>query len=578
MYRLICSFLLVLLSANFAFAITPIARFDLVPYQRIEYGQTLNVGVVAFSKPGIASVVFTITGQGYSGGTKTTTAMTLNTQLASTVSGYDGVYEYWVPLASSEFTGNGPITISAAVTDNDSNVRNITAIPLIVEGVSAFNHVSAWVDATGSDGNGTVGNVNDPFPTIASAVAAAQTANGGVSDGNIIYIENGTYSIDAVTGVNTSYDYLTITRSAAASKESVIINEGRPSFSPLLKVSGITLQSTGGGQTVIHGADADYLWIDDCRIIGSGRHVTNSSPVLLSTSAWATDTYVFDADYGFYRANLVRNTALEQIGNDAFQNTEFIVNTSLTNISNGPNPSWHADSYQAHTTGVPPASNRIIYNYTVTDARYQGIYLRSDGGIASDNAFVNVLVEMREVPDLNETGNYAFTPLSINQEWDHLLVWNCTFPYGGVSRYGTITNSSFVGNYFWQWRDSDTSWLSTGASEAYGNHFENVYGVTPACTPTTKDVLESASCPRADSKQFGTNATTGNGVLSVDFRPLAESILLDRFTPVVTADIDNTGRGALSDIGIYEFIPTTTPQASRNLGVLGWNGAYYRVD
>ena len=94
MFKYLIIFLALLpVSAN---ALSPVARVDVVPYQRIEYGTTFNFGAVAFSKEGIDKVDFVISGQGYSGGTKTATEMTYNSRT--------GVWEYWVTIASSEFT------------------------------------------------------------------------------------------------------------------------------------------------------------------------------------------------------------------------------------------------------------------------------------------------------------------------------------------------------------------------------------------------------------------------------------------------------------------------------------------
>jgi hypothetical protein len=574
MNRLICSFLIILFSASLSCAYSPIARFDIVPYQRIKYGETFNAGVVAFSKPGIASVVFTITGQGYAGGTKTVSAMSNNPRLASTVSGYVGVVEYWVPISSSEFISNGAISLSATVTDNLGNVRVIDTLPMIVEGASAYSHTTAWVDATNSDGSGTVGDVNDPYPTIDSAVTATQTANGGDSSGNIIYVENGTYSIGDVSDVNTDTEYLTITRSSTATKDGVIINEGRPSGVNKLHLKGLTLKSQGAGMYIIHGGDVTYAWYDDCNLTGAGRGLSISMPAFINTpNHFATDCYVYDSDYGFYRAGLVRNTVLNTIGNDAFQNTEMIVNCRLEGISNTSNPTWHADAYQGHTTGVDPASNRIIYNYRITDAHYQGIFLRSDAGQATDNAFVNVLVEMREVPDINESSIYPFTPLSINQSWDHLLLWNITIPLGGVERTGTLTNSSIKGSYFWQWRDQSPSWATGDTNEVTDNHFENILGVTPTCTQTTKDIESSHPCPHYYAVAIGTDYTYGNGELDTDFTIVnGSSQLVDRFASVVPVDAVNTIRGDTSDIGVYELGAATESCDSSHLYICTTDG------
>ncbi|MBS3088949.1 hypothetical protein J4402_04205 [Candidatus Pacearchaeota archaeon] len=109
-------FLICLGSFVSAIGLTPIARWDVVPYQRINAGETLNLGVVAFSKEGIDRVEFIISGQGYSGGMKTATEMSLNPQT--------GVWEYWVPLSASEFSSDGVINVEAVVYGRDGGVRD----------------------------------------------------------------------------------------------------------------------------------------------------------------------------------------------------------------------------------------------------------------------------------------------------------------------------------------------------------------------------------------------------------------------------------------------------------------------
>src|SRR5574343_1518130 len=116
--------LLLICIRTVSLALTPIARTDVVPYQRIEYGETFNFGVVAFSKDGIDRVEFTISGQGYSGGVKTATSMRLNNQVGSVATtGHVGVWEYYVPISSSEFTSDGAITVTPVVygTDNGTD-------------------------------------------------------------------------------------------------------------------------------------------------------------------------------------------------------------------------------------------------------------------------------------------------------------------------------------------------------------------------------------------------------------------------------------------------------------------------
>jgi len=287
--------LVLLLFPAVTLAITPIARWDVVPYQRIKFGSSFKVGVVAFSKPGIDRVEITPTGQGYSGGTKTVRLMTLNDRV--------GVYEYWASLLSNEFTGNGPINVRAVVYDKQNNSRTLD-LSMIVEGASAYNPKKAWVNAiSGNDATGAVGNSSAPYKTVGAAVAAAQAANGGKSDGNIIYLADGTYSVNGVSA-STTGEWLTISKADAATKEKVIINNGRLSTG-YLKYDGVTLQSLGTNMYVAS-TEATRLWTNNCRRIGSGQLLLNSNPIHHSSSDhYSTGDYTDNVDYAYRRAALV---------------------------------------------------------------------------------------------------------------------------------------------------------------------------------------------------------------------------------------------------------------------------------
>ncbi|HDR68554.1 MAG TPA: hypothetical protein ENN61_05830 [Bacteroidaceae bacterium] len=552
------------------FAFKPVARWDVVPYQRIKYGSSMKIGVIAFSKPGINRVVITPSGQGYSGGAKTVTAMTLNDRT--------GVYEYWTTLSAGEFTGNGAITVSAVVYDNDNNSRSLS-LSLIVEGASAYSPKVAWVDATrGNDSTGTVGNQSAPYRTIGAAVAAAQTANGGSSNGNIIYLQEGTYSVSGVSA-NTSSEWLTITKSATADRSKVIINTGQLRTG-YLKYDSVTLQSRGSGLWVATEAST-RLWTNNCRKIGSGRWVSGSNPVSYSDfdNHYSTNTFTYNVDYAYNRMALVRGAEIVSIGNDAFENTPFIVNTTLTDSSNGPT-TWHNDAFQIHTTGTPPPDNRIVYNYKATDLGYEGFFMRSDAGQATDNAFVNVLVEMREPPDESEQG-VVFSPLMMNQgTWDHLIIWNCTFTLGTSSLNATHTNSSIVGNVFWQFLHEGTAVGdpnpahsepgNTNGNEYLYNHYMYVYGQGSFCTGY-EGYPSNWPCPqwyakRPDSHPTG-SATIGGGVIDLKDpslasfgAPVANSVLIDRIPFVkVPADLYGNPRIGKSDIGAIEASFSESP-------------------
>jgi hypothetical protein len=179
--------LVVLVLPTIAFALTPIARWDVVPYQRIKSGETFNAGVIAFSKAGINRVEFTVSGQGYSGPNPLVSrSMTYNERT--------DVYEYWVPLKGSDFSTNGAFTMQAAVYGADGGRRTLETLPLMVNATGTLPQPKAWVSKTGSDATGVINNSSRPFLTLKAAVSAIQGANGGKSDGAIIYLFAGTYN------------------------------------------------------------------------------------------------------------------------------------------------------------------------------------------------------------------------------------------------------------------------------------------------------------------------------------------------------------------------------------------------
>lgn len=559
-------------------AFSPVARFDMVPYQRIEHGSSLKIGVVAFSKPGIQKVEFSATGQGYSGGTKTVTQMSLNDT--------SGVWEYWTTFSGSEFTGNGSITITALVTDKQNNTRNLT-LPMFAYGASAFSPVKIWIDSVG--GNNSTCAVNNeaaPCKTFATAMTKIKAANGGNCDGAIIYLQEGIYPTEGI-GITSSAQWLTITKDPDADRSKVVITGGSSRFySGYVKFDSVTMQSLGASAYVI--SSPTRLWTNNCRKMGYGRWTSNSNPIQFSNPDyhWSTNDYTYDVDFAYQRAALVRGATIDTVGNDTFQNTRMVVNSTMTNSDHGTNYSTHNDGYQFFNTNAdsPPADNRIVYNYKATDMHYQGIFLHSELGLQStNNAFVNVVMEMRDDANKNESNNYPFTGLGLYDPWDHLIIWNCSFLWGNSAIYtSNLTNSSIVGNVFFSLENTETSAGNpvvtsmapgnAGNNEVLHNHFEWVYGVSPSCSSLARsnDALYDPDkpCPRSFAKRpdsdVGVSSTVGGEVVEMDnqsasfLHPIGNT-LIDRFTSRVPVDVHNVARGALSDVGAMEHTSQTTP-------------------
>lgn len=563
--------------SNTAQALTPIARVDAVPYQRIEYGTTFNFGVVAFSKEGIDRVEFNISGQGYTGGVKTATEMTKNTQVASIeTTGHDGVWEYWVPISSNEFTSNGAITITPTVYGKDNDTRILDPITLIVEATEIGTHTTAWVDSvSGNNATGQVDDINHPYLTIAAAVSAAQTAHSGNSNGNIIYLKEGTYTFGDISA-NTTNEWLTITRASGATKENVIIQTGGYITTNLLRVKEITIQSSGSYGYVFVTDNPGILWFDRSRAMGSGRYLVHSNPVYVShQEQYSTGSYYYNMDSALSGTPLVRGALVEYLGNDALQNVPFAVNVKVHNINPGLT-GWHADAYQAHTAGVPPASNRILYNFHATDLHIEGIFMRTDGGTATNNAFVNVLIEMRDPSVPNESDQHSFETFGLNGDWDHIIVWNCSFFWGHSGIWpDSISNASFVGNYFRQLLNASSAVGTTNIPIAFPeniynneflfNHLEAVRGIEISCTQNSADIAKDTPCPQWYAKMPDSSATTsashGPDVIdisnpsAVNFgSPIAESVLINRIPfATVPTDIYGNPRIGNPDIGAVEY-------------------------
>lgn len=551
-------------------ALRPIARYDVVPHQRFSIGEIFNFGVVAFSKEGINRIEFTISGQGYSGrNPKVSTGMSYNPRTQ--------VWEYWIPINAADFSSNGVFHVNAVVYGNDGGTHELGDLPLVVNATGALARPEAWVDGTaGNNLTAEVGNSTLPFATVGAAVEAIQSVNGGSSDGAVIYLFEGSYVLGDGTAV-TSDEWFTLTRAAGAVKDNtILVDGGSVQATQLLKISGLTLESTGRHDFIFSGArNPDTLWIHNCRLNGAGQWVAGSNPVHRSdfTDYWTSST-ITNADFGVYKGLLARGMTIENIGNDAFQNTQFVVNARVDGIDPG-DTCWHADAYQTHTSGVAPPNNRIVYNLFCTNLHFQGLFQRVTSGQATNNAFVNVFMEMRPPGrQVSEGGHAILSSGAFYGHWDHLLVWHCSFPTAGFSivEEGSghgFTNSSFVGNIFWEFRDFETSF---GTEPAYAlpgnsdnnmflyNHFMNAYGVTSSCT----DGSGSPECPHWNAAVADSAAedsfSTGNDVVDLSDPasgsfgyPLEAAVIIDRLPVVkVPVDINNYLRDAIPDIGAFE--------------------------
>lgn len=553
--------LLFLLVPSIAFALTPIARTDVVPYQRIEYGTSFKFGVIAFSKAGIDRVDFAISGQGYSSGTKSSSTMALNTRVASGQGGnpgseYTGVYEYFVEIPANEFSSNGIITVTPTVYGDDAGSRALSAVTMYVEGASDASPVEAWVATDGNDGTGTVGNDSLPYATFAGAMADIETANGGVLDYATLYLEEGSYDIDNYSGTTTN-ERFRVTRASGASIDNTILNEGGTAVEGiLLKVEGVTMTSQGSVDYVLDDG-SDGVWVDKCKMIGPGRTTSSSHPVS-SPNVYMTDSYIYNVAFGIQSnpAIIMRGLDIQQIADDLItQDKYLLVNTWLTD-QDPEGTGWHSDVRQTYF-GTKP-DNSIMYNVVAKELYYQGIFHRiQNAALVEGTAYVNIFIDLK-LSKFPGCGGARF-----GGGWNHTIVWHNTIigtedpGFCAGDRYaivyltdedgynGSFDNTSWIGNVFQRFQIGgleegyDSEMLDSGngfGNEATYNHYRYTNWSEP-----------------------GENYTTGTGVL--DFvtnygYPIANSDIHDALPSNITGvpcDAYGNLRDSTPDVGALEL-------------------------
>lgn len=510
--------------------LTPIARWDVVPYQRINTGETLNLGVIAFSKAGIDRVEFHISGRGYNGGIKSASQMTYNPQ--------SKVFEYWVPLRASEFSSDGTITVEAIAYGEDGGIRNkntdgggqgLDPLVLTVNPGGSLAQIEAWVDAAGNDTTGVVSNSNLPFATIGKAISAIAAANGGEAGGGIVRLKPGTH-IMSRGGIGSvipaTNEWVTITTAIGGTKSNTILrtDQSTPKVK-LLRFKGITLQSSGQYTWIYTSDPADAkVWADGSDLIGSGRWLASTYPI--RTPAYFTDCYITGSDTGALFAIFARGLTIEHIGNDAFQNVEMVVNTTADDIDPGATGN-HADAFQLHWVGGGPKGNVIVYGYRATNFNYQSIFV---GDVPPAPFVLNGAAIVNSYFKAENPVAAAFNVWGIST--NHLLIWNNTHLGDALDLRGAqSSNVSLVGNVF---NSLEVRYPAT-LTEARTNHF--VSGTT-----------------------WGSGASSGLATLDTLGRPTAASNLREKVSPsLVIADQSGTARGATSDIGAYEYTGSVPP-------------------
>jgi hypothetical protein len=404
-------------------AARPVARWDVVPDQVFE--DRFQPGVCAFHPDGV-KVEFRI------GGTLVHTASepTLNRQ--------SGVWEFWFPLAASNYP-DGRVTLEARAIPlaPGQPANDLPPLSLFANSRGTLSvGVTNWADAArGDDAN--PGTAAAPFRTLARAVRS--TPPGGT-----VNLLPGSYSSHRLEGGSARPFWTTIQAAPGAAREAVEVTGGRPGTERLRWRSlSLVMEAEGKYATILVGENGKHsVWLDDCKVFNrKGR--------------WAADSQTFGNRYVAYvtggmttemangpAAVLIRDHTIETISSDAWTGSGKLVVNSVCRDINPGKTGAHPDFHQSHAPAPGWCDNVILYNVRGTDCISQGLF----GSRLSNAAFVNVLFEKGDTVMLSqysgELENVLFLHLTIvRQSW----LWREGFAPTGVVALNSIFQSMSPG-------------------------------------------------------------------------------------------------------------------------------------
>ncbi len=523
-----------------------IARFTTVPFQMINSGEEIRVGVVAFHANGIQKVSFSANGGAWIDSTEMQKNPATN------------VAEYWVKLKAADFP-DGKVEVRAIAWPKTSGVplvlagnyqETINKVPyfngvysliLWTNGAGSLTRTPKYISAQGNDTTGD-GTLQNPFLTLSKATEKIQLQYGSV-DGAVIYALPGTYSFNmkwGTTFAKANDRFVTITTAPGVNQNQVIITEARPKTARIhLKNVTLETNSVGNFYTGYGGADPrTILWLDKVKINSlGGRYVSPSADLVGTASYYVTDSDFSDMPNGPTSAILVMNTEVTKLKSDMVTGTQTVVNVTGSDID-AANTGAHPDVYQIYKpgpedgTGNGQMDNYILYGLNVKDFTAQGIFVAAlaPNEIIKNTAFVNVSL------DANSSN---FTS-QINKTTDNVLFVNNTIKQTLFLRAVPGPNTNYIGNLFSAVTLDLTKVTPTQMLTANWNH--NHFVSAP---------------PSYGTYVFGNDYTTGAPPVTNwsggDFEPLENSILTNRVPSIFSIhDVFNEIRHTVASLGAVE--------------------------
>jgi hypothetical protein len=521
-----------------------IARWDVVPFQT--FTGSFDAGVVAFDISGIDHVAFSANG----GAWFNVSQMTLNPQT--------GVMEYWATLQASDFA-DGAVELRAIVYPKVGQPRVLAgstvsssgneSIIEYADGHGTLSQQTLWVSTTGNDTTGD-GSFQNPFGTI---LKAAQTASSGAT----IYLEAGTYQFTSPnSGSNDNDRWITITAAPGLTKSDVTIQPLQNGIRiDHLAISNVTIDCTKGYDLTVgytYWSDPE-LWVDNCDITSSlGKSYTPEISASIDVSwsnAYLTNSTIHDyPGRAIAFVTIVRNVQINNIGDDAIDGPNLVVNTTINNVIAN-DPLDHIDAIQWMVNHND--ANSIVFNVKATNVDGQLLFganlTQAEGGVAN-GVFNNVaVVNYLGVTLRGPIASPGASAIGGAGPSNNLLFYNVTLPdqsflFLDDRADSPYTNTVVEGCVFWRFAIHTTGEITVQALHII-QYDSNPYMPAAYVGDYTTGNPGFVSPPNPD----GTYSSTDN------FHLLPTSVLLDRISvSLVPIDLDGLVRPTtLDSIGAF---------------------------
>ena len=359
--------LLSFLAAGALFAGRPVARWDVIPYQRVS--SVFKAGVVAFHEKDV-TVEFTVNGK------------PAHTATKPELNGRTKVWEFVFPFDAAKYP-DGPVRLGAKVTAEGAAPYALPEIELYANSKKTQgSRKAAWVDP--KDGNEFAdGSKEHPVKSIRQAVQKC-------GDGGTVYLLPGTYQAKMIGGGKDRRFWTRIMPAAGVKHSQVRIASGRTGTEKLhfINCELCCDVSDGYGAVIMGEGGQTMAWFDNCRIYNrQGRYAGTTTPFGNKLRAFVTGGTTTDLSNG-PNCELVRNHEVSNIADCAFAGNDcLVVNTTVSDID-GTGTSADPEIFNGFATGSNWVGDVILYNVTAKKVKAKGL----SGQRLRDSAFVNLVI------------------------------------------------------------------------------------------------------------------------------------------------------------------------------------------